>query len=382
MTRHCEIAGAGFAGLVAAIALRQRGWTVQVHERALELRAIGAGIFIWENGLHVLSAMDCYDKVSASAHRAPSYAVRGPANELIGEQVFGVGIGTRMLTLTRQSLYQPLLDKALELGVEFKVNSHIIRAIRDGGLVDESGKSYRADLVVGADGVNSNCADTVGIRRERVRAGYGAIRLLVARGTSDLGDLDHDDVVAFHSKGSRRLLYVPCNDDTLYLCFTMPADDKTGSRIPLDRATWSTSFPHLSHLFGRVTDQGRWDLFETIRASSWALGSVALIGDAVHGMTPALGQGAGCAMMNGLSLAAAVAEADDIPAALAEWERQERPLTQYTQDLAEQLTARGSASLSGRDLLPAGTKWDASTLRTARHIPTGVSTAHEAAVNL
>ena len=57
VSRHAEIAGGGFAGLVAAIALRQRGWTVRIHEAAKELRAFGAGIFIWENGLRVLKAV-------------------------------------------------------------------------------------------------------------------------------------------------------------------------------------------------------------------------------------------------------------------------------------------------------------------------------------
>src|SRR5215831_5857954 len=51
--RHAEIAGAGFAGLTAAIALTARGWSVRVHEASPELRALGAGIFIWENGLRV-----------------------------------------------------------------------------------------------------------------------------------------------------------------------------------------------------------------------------------------------------------------------------------------------------------------------------------------
>ena len=36
---HAEIAGAGFAGLTAAVALRQRGWTVRLHEKGPELRA-------------------------------------------------------------------------------------------------------------------------------------------------------------------------------------------------------------------------------------------------------------------------------------------------------------------------------------------------------
>ena len=48
--RHAEIAGAGFAGLVAATALAARGWSVRVHEKDPVPRAFGAGIFIWENG--------------------------------------------------------------------------------------------------------------------------------------------------------------------------------------------------------------------------------------------------------------------------------------------------------------------------------------------
>jgi 2-polyprenyl-6-methoxyphenol hydroxylase-like FAD-dependent oxidoreductase len=45
--RRAEIVGAGFAGLAAACALAQRGWTVRVHERADRLRTTGAGIYIY-----------------------------------------------------------------------------------------------------------------------------------------------------------------------------------------------------------------------------------------------------------------------------------------------------------------------------------------------
>ena len=67
---HAEIAGAGFAGLAAAIALRQRGWSVRVHEKEAALRAFGAGIFVWENGLRVLHAIGAYDDVVRGAHSA------------------------------------------------------------------------------------------------------------------------------------------------------------------------------------------------------------------------------------------------------------------------------------------------------------------------
>ena len=42
--RRAQVAGGGFAGLTAAIALRQNGWDVVLHEKSSELRAFGAGI--------------------------------------------------------------------------------------------------------------------------------------------------------------------------------------------------------------------------------------------------------------------------------------------------------------------------------------------------
>ena len=76
---HAEIAGAGFAGLAAAIALQRRGWSVVVHEKEPELRAFGAGIFIWENGQRVLQAIGAYPDVAHGAHQAPGYETRRTA---------------------------------------------------------------------------------------------------------------------------------------------------------------------------------------------------------------------------------------------------------------------------------------------------------------
>ena len=85
--RHAEIAGAGFAGLTAACALAQRGWSVRVHERAEKLRTTGAGIYIYENGLRVLEAVGACDAAVAGANPAHLREVRGVA----GATVLGNG---------------------------------------------------------------------------------------------------------------------------------------------------------------------------------------------------------------------------------------------------------------------------------------------------
>src|ERR1044071_7331899 len=83
MKRHAEIAGAGFAGLAAACALAQRGWSVRVHERADRLRTTGAGIYVYENGLRVLEALGAYDEAVRGAPFAHTREVRDDQNRTI-----------------------------------------------------------------------------------------------------------------------------------------------------------------------------------------------------------------------------------------------------------------------------------------------------------
>src|SRR5438552_17801428 len=74
--RRAEIVGAGFAGLAAACALAQRGWSVRVHERADKLRTTGAGIYVYENGLRVLETLGAYDEAVKGAPVAHTREVR------------------------------------------------------------------------------------------------------------------------------------------------------------------------------------------------------------------------------------------------------------------------------------------------------------------
>ena len=59
MARQSRIAviGAGIGGLAAACALRQRGFEVEVYERAAELGEVGAGLQLGPNAIKVLRAL-------------------------------------------------------------------------------------------------------------------------------------------------------------------------------------------------------------------------------------------------------------------------------------------------------------------------------------
>ncbi|MGI8525550.1 MAG: FAD-dependent oxidoreductase [Pseudolabrys sp.] len=362
--RHAEIAGAGFAGLVAAIALRQRGWTVRVHEASRELRAFGAGIFIWENGLRVLKAIGAYNETIASGHEAVVYETRHN-NRIIAKHIFSSDKGTRMLTMTRQHLYSTILRTAKREGVDIVTNSEVTGARPDGVLLTADGSQLQADLVIGADGVKSKVRDSIGLLKERNVYGDGIIRVLVPRLKDRLGPGSWDHVIDFWNLEHRslRVLYVPCNENDLYLAMMAPVGDREASAIPVRQDIWIDSFPQLESVLRQVKVGGRYDAYETSKLIRWSSGRVAIIGDAAHAMAPTLGQGAGTAMMNALALAVTVSENAKIEDALQLWEDRERPLTEFTQDT--------SAKLAKERAMSRGEGWNDYTLRAANHVPTG-----------
>jgi len=369
-TRHAEIAGAGYAGLALAIALGRRGWTIRVHEQASALRAFGAGIYIWENGLRVLRTLGCHDRVVAGSHEAPYYRACGADGTTISRHAFGPEMGTRMLTMTRQLLYQALLNEAVSAGAEFQLNSRIAGAHETGALVAADGQVYRADLAVGADGVGSAVRDSLGLTSFQKTCSDGAIRILVPRLASEREATEAADVKAYFAATGQRILCTPCDGENLYLAFITKTEDTTRTEVPINQTAWSVVFPTLTSLIRRCSQGGRWDTYQVVKLARWSAGRVAVLGDAGHSMPPTLGQGAGLALMNALSLAVALDETDDIDSALRLWEESERPLTEYTQDLSYSLLSTGG-HLPSRDMSP----WSEASLRTARHIPIGTEGA-------
>ena len=91
-------------------------------------------------------------------------------------------------------------------------------------------------------------------------------------------------------------------------------------------------------------------------------GKVALVGDSAHAMCPAIAQGAGCAMVNGLSLAMELEEIPDVEEGIRSWEKRIRPLTDRCQAISGEYAANRSLSK--------GNQFDRRATEAARFDPT------------
>lgn len=374
--RHAEIAGAGFGGLVAAVALAQRGWSVRVHEKTPALRAEGFAISMQPNMLRVLESLGLRQRIIEGGLLIVRRETRNERNE-VTMSLRGQGAHR----VSRQHIVNVLAETALRLGVCIEAESPVVGADPAGALMMADGRRLPADLVIGADGVHSAVRDSLGLLAERRQLGDGATRTLVSRTPQDIAeDATLGPLTCEYWAGTRRVITSPCTPREMYVVMSCLASDVAGRAIPADVASWSHSFPHLASLFKRIvreTDPARirWTAFETVRLRRWHAGRVGVLGDAAHSMPPNLGQGSGCAMMNALALAVAVDQVDDIEPALAEWERRERPLTEHTQKwstLYGRVTTwpEGARSLAFNML--GGIGWVRRRYqRTANHIPTG-----------
>src|SRR5215470_1767741 len=153
--RRAEIVGGGFAGLAAATALAQRGWHVRV-----------------------LEALDACDEAIAGAHIASTRETRDDHDRILSVHRWDT-TASRVYSIVRQRVIDALAAAARRAGAEIVTGSAATGATPSGELLLADGSRIAADLIVGADGVNSRIRDSLGLLAKRRRLADGAIRLLI-----------------------------------------------------------------------------------------------------------------------------------------------------------------------------------------------------------
>lgn len=333
-----EIVGGGVAGLVASIQFARKGWSVRVHERSAALRASGNGLPIFENGLRVLEALGLGEDVRRRGHRLNKWVIRKSSGQKVVEYEPFAATGGRIVMFQRQALVDPLAAAAAEAGVTIAVGSKVVGAEQDGAVILEDGARLKADLVIGADGIHSVVRRSVAGDLPLGKHRKGAIRLLIPIEPGDFPDGNDRVATEYNDPSGRRIGLLPCSSQLMYMILVALLPDAEALQMPVRPELWKATFPTLGAYIDRIGSAGHYDEYHSVFPPAWHFGKCVLIGDAAHGMTPALGQGANSAMMTAFSLGATDLSAASPSKALQEWEARMRPLVHFTQKYAEGIT--------------------------------------------
>lgn len=325
-----EVAGAGLAGLTVAASLAQCGWRVRVHEKAQQLREIGAGIYLFQNALNALRQIGVYEQVAACGVRSEKPRL------LLDHEHREVNVRREgdplpeLIVILRTELHRILAEKALALGVEIVTNSRVLGADPAGRLQFASGTGPLVDLVIGADGVFSRVRSSLGLASRVVELHDGCGRHLIARRPTDTVNERRIEMW----NGGRRVGIAPASRDQHYVFLCCAASDLSGRmQRPFNLQAWAESHAPYAEYLRRLPREPpeTWRPFFNVTCRSWSRGRACVIGDAAHGMAPNLGQGAGVAIVSATVLSRALKITRDARDALRLWEQSEKPYITTTQ---------------------------------------------------
>lgn len=309
------IIGGGIGGLTAAIALRRKGFAVDVIERDPDWSVYGVGIIQQSNVIRAvaeLGILDDYLDAGFGFDHVDVFLPDGrhvakiPSPRLAEGYPANVGIG-------RRALHKVLGDRAIAAGAEVRLGIAADRLDDDGAGVTvafSDGSDGRYDLVIGADGLYSTT--------RRMILPDAPTPAFTGQSVWRYNFERPDDVTSLCAyDGPIGVGLVPLSRTLMYMFVTTP--EPGNPRLPHDRlaatmrARLADAPPRIAALAEQITDDDEvvykpleWLFLE----GDWHKGRVVLIGDAVHATTPHLGQGAGMAIEDGLVLAEELAGAD------------------------------------------------------------------------
>jgi 2-polyprenyl-6-methoxyphenol hydroxylase-like FAD-dependent oxidoreductase len=328
---HIRVVGAGPAGLLFALLARRRrpGWRIEVVEQNAADATFGFGVVFSQGALAFLER-DAPDLHAALAARMESWPVQRIVHRDVAVEVDGNGFSA----IGRLELLRFLQRLCAEAGVELHYGRRL-----------ESAPD--ADLVVGADGLNSAVRDAGGFAPQvewltNRFVWYGTRRPFDCL-TLTFRESAAGAFVAHHYR------YAPGMSTFIVEC-----DAATWSRAGLDRMDEAASRAYCERVFAPelqgellVSNKSQWRRFPLLRNPVWHAANRVLIGDALRSMHFSIGSGTRLAFEDAIALDRALGEAgEDVPAVLAAFERERRPVV-------EKLFAAASASSTWYEDFPA-----------------------------
>ncbi|AUH35537.1 FAD-dependent monooxygenase [Paracoccus tegillarcae] len=321
------IIGGGVAGLTAALALVQRGASVNLFERAAELTEVGAGLQLSPNAGRVLEALGLGPALDAVSIRSRGVRMWDARARPIAVLDFASRRPDARFRMIHRARLIEVLAKAVQASGATIRLSHVVDALP------------RDPLVIGADGLHSRVRQALNGTEVPYFSNQTAWRALISdpeppldgQGWVDLFLGPRKHLVSYPLAGGLRNIVAVAER------YDWQAEGWSHKDDPANLQAAFVDFGGpVANWLARIEDTGIWGLFRHPVAPRWHDDSRVLIGDAAHPTLPFMAQGAALAIEDAWLLAACLDQISDQPSALMRFQQMRAPRATRIVALADQ----------------------------------------------
>lgn len=318
------IIGAGIGGLTTAIALKQKGFEVEVFEAASVFKKAGSGINLAINAMQIYQQLGLYDEILEAGNYTNSMVISNKNLKVLSNidlKDFEVKFGAKTVAIHRAVLHEILLknlkNTPVHLGKKLKLLQQSSENIE---LTFEDGSTHNTKVLIGADGIHSVVRkaifDNTQIRSAKQICWRGITK---SKAAVDFQTALHE----LWGKG-KRFGFVPINKDEVY--WYALANFKKDYRTEFEGVDlirlFSDFHPTVTKLIKGTPKENILsnEIADLLPINTWHKGNICLLGDAAHATTPNMGQGACQAIESAMILSNCLAKEDDVQKAFSRYQ--------------------------------------------------------------
>ncbi|KAF9590277.1 hypothetical protein IFM89_032285 [Coptis chinensis] len=308
------IVGAGIAGLTTALGLHRLGLRSLVLESWSDLRVTGFAFLNWTNAWKALDALGIGDSLRQNHQELTGAVASSIVSGLpLSEMSFQVKAKQMVLLETLAKGLPPGTIRFCSKVVSIEEAGHFkLVHLADGSIL-------KTKVLIGCDGVNSVVAKMLGIQRPTFTG------RCAARGIAEFPDGHNFEPKFMQFSGNGfRSGFIPCDQNNVYWFFTYSSSNKnkdTGEEdgpaklkqfvlrnlgnVPKDWVDVVEKTELRSITSSPLTLRWPW---KVLWPGAIYIENVCIAGDALHPMTPDIGQGGCAALEDGVVLARCLGE--------------------------------------------------------------------------